>query len=131
MKYLLDTNTVIAILNDSDSKPAKMLRTKSPADVFISAIIAHELYYGAFKSANSNKNKSRVDSMLFSVLDFDSMDAVKSGEIRARLASQGTPIGPLDVLVAGQALSRDLVLVTRNIREFERIAELKLQNWHN
>lgn len=131
MKYLLDTNTVIAILNDAKARPANTLRTKAPTDVFISSIIAHELYYGAFKSAHVEKNKSKLDSMLLTILDFDKEDAIHSGEIRAKLAQQGTPIGPLDVLVAGQALSRGLILVTRNVREFGRIVELKLENWHD
>lgn len=131
MKYLLDTNTVIAILNDAKARPANTLRTKAPTDVFISSIIEHELYYGAFKSAHVQKNKSKLDSMLLTILDFDKEDAIHSGEIRAKLAQQGTPIEPLDVLVAGQALSRDLILVTRNVREFGRIAELKLENWHD
>ena len=79
-----------------------------------SAVVIHELYYGAFKSQRVEKNVARVDALQFPVLEFDQEDARQAGEIRAHLASKGTPIGPYDVLIAGQAKARNLTLVTHN-----------------
>lgn len=129
MGYLLDTNAVITLLNDAASKLARRLRREKPADVAVSAIVMHELFYGAFKSKRTKDNVALVDSLRFSVIEFDKEDARSAGEIRAFLASKGATIGPFDVLIAGQALSRDLVLVTRNTREFGRIPNLKIEDW--
>ena len=114
MRYLLDTNTVIGLLNDAGSKLARRVRREQPGDVAISAIVAHELFYGAFKSKRVTQNIAVVDALLFEVIEFDKEDARKAGEVRALLAAKETPIGPHDVLIAGQAAARDMILVTRN-----------------
>jgi tRNA(fMet)-specific endonuclease VapC len=75
------------------------------------------------------QNVARVDALQFSVLEFDEEDARQAGQIRAHLASQGTPIGPYDVLIAGQAKARELTLVTHNTTEFQRVPGLKLEDW--
>lgn len=80
MRYLLDTNAVIALLNDATSKTAQRLRQQEPADVAISAIVMHELYYGAFKSRRATQNAALIDALQFSVLDFDKEDARQAGE---------------------------------------------------
>jgi tRNA(fMet)-specific endonuclease VapC len=129
MRYLLDTNIVIALLNDAASPLAQRARRERPGDIAISAIVAHELYYGAFKSRRKDHNRAVVDSLQFLVLEFDRDDARCAGEVRAALAAQGTPIGPYDALIAGQALSRDLVLVTNNTREFARVPGLRSDDW--
>lgn len=128
--FLLDTNAVIAALK---GHPAVLSRIKSqaPQDVAISSIVAYELYYGAFKSMRVGENVARVDSLQFPVLEFDRDDGRHAGEIRARLSATGSPIGPYDVLIAGQALSRSLVLVTRNGREFARVDGLKIEDWES
>lgn len=90
----------------------------------------HELYFGAFKSLRRDDNVSLIDRLRFDVLAFDTEDARHGGEIRAWLAGHGTPIGAYDVLIAGQARARDLVLVTRNVREFARGPGLRTENWH-
>lgn len=128
-RYLLDTNTVIALLNDKDSRPAQRVRQCQPAEVCISAIVAHELFYGAFKSQRRAHNVALVDELQFEVLDFDREDARQAGEIRAVLASRGTPIGPFDVLIAGQAKARGLTLVTHNGGEFARVPGLVVEDW--
>jgi tRNA(fMet)-specific endonuclease VapC len=89
------------------------------------------LYYGAFKSDATRKadNIRAVDGLLFQILDFDANDARYAGEIRASLALRGNMIGPFDILIAGQALSRDLILITHNIREFQRIDGLRVEDW--
>jgi tRNA(fMet)-specific endonuclease VapC len=129
MKYLLDANVVIALLNDRNSRPARRLRKHSPRDIAISAIVAHELYYGAFKSARRAENVALVEKLRFPILEFDSEDAREAGELRAWLTLRGTPIGPYDVLIGGQARARNLVLVTRNTDEFRRIPGLKIEDW--
>jgi tRNA(fMet)-specific endonuclease VapC len=128
VKYLLDTNAVIAILAGHTGILTR-LRQHHPADVALSAIVTHELYFGAYRSRNTSANVARVDALRFDVLEFDQDDARCAGEIRARLAAAGTPIGPYDVLIAGQALARDRILVSRNLREFERVPGLRLENW--
>ena len=129
MPFLLDTNAVVTLLNDTTSGLARRARRERPSDVWLSSIVAHELFYGAFKSGRSSHNASLVDALQFAVLDFDKEDARKAGEIRAYLARRASPIGPYDVLIAGQALARDLTLVTRNTREFARVPVLKLADW--
>lgn len=131
MIYLLDTNAVIALLNDRDSRISKRARSHKPADVGISAIVAHELYYGAFKSRRAEANVSLLDELNFEVVEFDKEDARQSSEIRAALAILGTPIGPYDVLIAGQAKSRDFVLVSRNTNELGRVAGLRVEDWES
>ena len=128
MKYLLDTNAVIALLKGEPSIRTR-IRKESPSAVGISSVVAHELYYGAFESQRREQNLARVDALQFEVIAFDMEDARIAGEIRADLATCGTPIGPYDILIAGQAAARDLVLVTHNLREFERVARLQVQDW--
>lgn len=129
MRYLLDANVVIALLNDVASKAAKRARRVKPGDVAISAIVAHELFYGAFKSQRADRNVALVDALRFVVLDFDKEDARQSGQIRALLAGKGTPIGPCDALIAGQAIARNLTLVTHNTDEFGRVPDLRIEDW--
>jgi tRNA(fMet)-specific endonuclease VapC len=130
-RYLLDANVVIALLNDTNSKPARRVRREKPRDVAISAVVAHELYYGAFKSQRATQNVSLVDTLQYAVLEFDKEDARQAGEIRALLASRGTPIGPYDVLIAGQAVARSMILVTQNTREFSRVPGLSIEDWQS
>jgi len=129
MRYLLDTNVVIGLLNDATSKLAQRARREKPADVAISAIVAHELFYGAFKSHRATQNVALIDSLQFAVLELDKEDARQAGEVRALLASRGTPIGPYDVLIAGQAKARNLTLVTHNTEEFGRVPGLHFDDW--
>jgi len=131
MRYLLDANAVIAALNEPTGPVLRRLHALAPADVGVSAIVLHELYFGAFKSARRERNLALVDALRFEVLPLDTEDARHAGEIRAWLAVRGTPIGAYDVLIAGQARARDLVLVTRNLREFERVPGLSLEYWQD
>jgi tRNA(fMet)-specific endonuclease VapC len=129
MTYLLDANAIIALLNDTNSSTAQRARRHKPQDVGISAIVAHELYYGAFKSQRASRNVALVDSLRFEVVEFDREDARQAGEVRALLAARGTPIGPYDVLIAGQARARELILVTHNTAEFGRVPGLRIEDW--
>ncbi|KVN26366.1 pilus assembly protein [Burkholderia stagnalis] len=129
MKYLLDANAIIAILKGEPAMLAR-LRTHQPADFGLPSIVAHELYDGAYKSQRAAANLARVEALQFEVVAFDAEDAQHAGEIRAQLAAAGTPIGPYDVLIAGQARARQLVLITHNMREFVRVAGLQVEDWH-
>lgn len=129
MRYLLDANAIIALLNDTTSPIARRVRRHAPRDFGVSAVVIHELYYGAFKSQRVEQNVARVDALQFSVLEFDEEDARQAGQIRAHLASKETPIGPYDMLIAGQAKARELTLVTHNTTEFQRVPGLKLEDW--
>ena len=129
MAYLLDANAVVGLLNDRPRNLVRRSRQESVADIVIPTIVMHEIFYGAFKSTRAALNLAKVDALRFAVIDFDKEDARRAGEIRALLAAQGTPIGPYDVLIAGQALARDAILVTRNTREFARVPGLRLENW--
>jgi tRNA(fMet)-specific endonuclease VapC len=129
MRYLLDANAVIALLNDKSSKTAQRARQERVGDVAVSAIVAHELFYGAFKSRRAAQNLALIDALQFVVLEFDKEDARQAGEVRALLAAKGTPIGPYDVLIAGQAVARDMILVTHNTQEFGRVMGLQIEDW--
>jgi len=129
MRYLLDTNVVIGLLNDTTSKTARRARQQRPGDLAVSAIVTHALFYGAFKSRRATENAALIDALQFIVLEYDKEDARQAGQVRALLASKGMPIGPYDVLIAGQAVARDIILVTHNTQEFERVPGLKLEDW--
>ncbi|AMR81739.1 type II toxin-antitoxin system VapC family toxin [Cupriavidus nantongensis] len=129
MKYLLDANAVIAMLKGEPTM-LERLRAHLPSDFGLPAIVAHELFYGAYKSQRAAANLARIEALQFEVVPFDAEDAQHAGEIRAQLEAVGTPIGPYDVLIAGQARARNLILVTHNIREFARVAQLAVDDWH-
>lgn len=128
-RFLLDANAVIGLLSDANSRLGRRARQEKIDDVGISAIVAHELCYGAFKSRRGDRNVARVDSLRLPIIEFDREDARQAGQIRALLASHGTPIGGYDVLIAGQAVARNLILVTHNLREFNRVPGLRLEDW--
>jgi len=128
VKYLLDTNAVIGLLKGS-SKLIPRIRNNMPLDFVISAVVAHELFFGAYKSERRAQNLARVEALRFEVLDFDKEDARQAGEIRAVLAKAGMLIGPYDVLIAGQAKARDLTLITHNVAEFSRVEGLRIEDW--
>ncbi len=128
MKFLLDANAVIGLLG-SNARLLARVRRQAPRDIGIPSVAAHELFYGAYKSRRQAHNLGMLDGLQLEVLEFDKEDARQSGEIRATLAAQGTPIGPYDVLIAGQARARDLVLVTHNVGEFSRVSGLKYEDW--
>jgi tRNA(fMet)-specific endonuclease VapC len=128
VKYLLDSNAVIALMKGHPGFVSELRRHK-PQDFAIPAIVAHELFYGAYKGQRVVDNLARVEALQFETLNFDREDARMAGEIRAELASLGTPIGVYDVLIAGQAVARDLILITHNVREFQRVQKLRFEDW--
>ena len=129
IRFILDTNVVVALLNNPASPLGERIRRYPTDELSISAIVAHELYFGSFASARRAFNLEAVDALRFAIVPFDAADARRAGEVRASLRSAGTPIGSYDVLIAGQALARNLVLITNNVREFRRVPGLNVENW--
>ena len=134
MTYLLDTNVCIALINRrSDAIRARLEeKTFLGEEILLSAIVLHELWYGIGKSQRPETNRIALAEFLSvnsEPLTFTKQDAEFAGKIRAKLRIAGIPIGPYDVLIAGQALARGLTLVTANTREFSRVAGLSLVDW--
>jgi tRNA(fMet)-specific endonuclease VapC len=131
MKYLLDTNICIYIINKRPASILDTIRSKHPDEISISSITIAELQYGAERSRNPHQNRIAILEFLmpFRLLDFDQRAASCYGKIRNILESRGTPVGPMDLLLASQASAYSLVLVTNNIKEFKHIDSLRLENW--
>ena len=130
MKYLLDTDTCIYALKRNESILRHLLST-AREEVAISVITEAELRTGAAKSSSPVKTLHLIENFLdpITILDFTSDDAIAYAGVRAKLERAGTPIGPLDTLIASHAVARKLLLVTNNEREFRRVAGLQLENW--
>ena len=129
MRYLLDTNACIALLNKTSRPLTARVRRHEPADIGLPAPVAYELYYGAWKSRQTSRNLDLLDRIGFEIVPFDASDARMAGALRSRLEAMGRPIGPYDLLIAGQALARGLVLITANHREFMRVEDLDCEDW--
>lgn len=128
MPYLLDTNVFISLVVRNDRAVRRQFRIHR-SDAFLSVIVLHELYYGAYDSVRQEDALDVIRQTDLPMLEFDAQDAGVAAEIRADLKRKGTPIGPYDVLIAGQALARGLTVVTANTREFERVDGLKVEDW--
>lgn len=129
-RYLLDTNTCIAVMR-SHPRAVQRMAAVPPGECAISTITSYELFTGVEKCSIPVKERAKVDLLLRTVahLMFDSASAKEAARLRALLESKGQPIGPYDVLLAGQALASSLILVTTNTREFTRVPDLTLEDW--
>lgn len=130
MKFLLDTDTCIYALKQNPAVLNRLL-AQSRDDVAVSVITEAELRTGAAKSTSAAKTLGLIEHFLrpLAVVEFNSIDAASYAQVRSRLERAGTPIGPLDTLIAAQAVARKLVLVSNNEREFGRVANLRIENW--
>jgi tRNA(fMet)-specific endonuclease VapC len=134
VNFLLDTNACIALINgDRPSVRSKVQQSIQGGDeFFVSSISTFELWYGVFKSSRTDFNANRLEAFLsgsVSVLEFDDEDARAAGFIRAGLEKRGRLIGVYDLLLAGQAIRRQMTLVTANVSEFSRVKDLQWQDW--
>jgi len=131
MIYLIDTNICIYLMNQRPSEVIQKFKNTEIGQIAISTITVSELNYGVAKSKLQKQNAERLEEFLtpFEILPYDETASKYYGIIRSQLESQGKVIGPLDMLIAAHALSRDLVLVTNNEKEFLRIKSLKVENW--
>lgn len=131
MTYMLDTNICIYVIKNKPEQVLKRFKDSLNKGLCISAITLAELEHGVEKSAYPEKNAAALIQFLsiLQVLPFDDLAAVEYGKLCAYLQKQGTPIGTMDMLIAGHALAANMILVTNNIREFKRIPKIKLENW--
>ena len=131
MRYMLDTNICIYAIKHKPKQVFFRLQEHEPAEICISSITYAELVHGVEKSQAVEKNRLALALLLsnIEILNFDSSAAESYGKIRADLEKQGTPIGPLDMMIAGHARSLGYTVVTNNTKEFQRVDRLKLENW--
>jgi len=131
MIYLIDTNICIYLMNQKPSQVIQKFKNTEVGQIGISTITVSELNYGVAKSNCKKQNAQRLEEFLtpFEILPYDEAASRYYGMIRADLESQGKVIGPLDMLISAHALSKDLVLVTNNEKEFLRIKSLKVEKW--
>ena len=132
MRYMLDTNICIYIIKHKPEKVFKELQKHDPSEVCISSVTYAELIHGVEKSAAIEKNRLALALLLanIEIMNFDVNAANCYGKIRADLEKKGTPIGTMDMLISAHAKSENLIVVTHNTREFERIEGLQLEDWY-
>ena len=131
MRWMLDTDTCIAIMKGQSVAALRKLRGKSVGQVGLSSIAMSELSCGAAGSDRPIQNFSALKGFLaaLEVAPYDHAAALEYGALRAALEKLGRPIGSLDTLIAAHALALDAILVTHNTREFERVKKLRLEDW--
>ncbi|MBM3106474.1 tRNA(fMet)-specific endonuclease VapC [Pseudomonas sp. P66] len=132
LKYMLDTNICIFTLKNRPQEVREAFN-RHHGQLCISTITLMELFYGAEKSAAPERNLSVVEGFAarLEVLSYDNLAAAHSGQLRAELAKAGTPVGPYDQMIAGHARSLGLILVSNNLREFQRVPGLRVEDWLN
>ena len=130
MRYLLDTNACIAVMRKHPAV-VQRLSAQQPKDCAVSTVTSFALYTGVEKCVAPATERAKVDLLLATVrvLPFDSTAAQEAARIRAVLESQGNPIGPYDVLLAGVAVANGLKMVSANVGEFQRVPGLSVENW--
>lgn len=131
LKYLLDTNTCIKYLNGKSESIRRHVEKNHPEDITICSVVKAELFYGSMKSKYPEQNLQKQKRFLnrFVSYPFDDETAEIYGNIRSKLEKAGTPVGPNDLMIAATALVRNIILVTHNTREFNRIEGLLLEDW--
>ena len=131
MIRLLDTNTCIYYLNKASDKLVAQFKKFSPADIKLSSIAVAELFFGAEKSKARKKNWAVIEQFVstFEIIPFDEASGKIYATIRASLEKSGTPIGPMDLLIASISLANNFILVTNNTGEFKRVKNLNVETW--
>lgn len=130
-EYILDTNICIYIIKKRPATVFNRFKELIPGNVGISSITLAEMQYGIGKSSKPKQNQTALDQFLLplEILDFNVNAAIEYGRIRFALEKKGTPIGSLDMLIAAHAKSLEAVLVTNNLKEFNRVPGLLTENW--
>ena len=131
MIRLLDTNTCIYFLNRASERIVDRFKELSPSQIKLPSITVAELYYGAEKSKFKSRSRERVKRFVstFEIVSFDEKACSAYAKIRYSLEPSGTPVGPMDLLIASIGLAHNFTLVTNNVMEFQRVKGLKLENW--
>ena len=131
MKFYLDTNICIYFLKGKYEIIRTRLLEKHPDDIKICSIVKAELFYGAEKSTKREENLKKIEEFLFpfEIIPFGEQESIAYARIRSKLEKDGKPIGPNDLLIASTVLENDGILVTNNVKEFERVEDLQIENW--
>jgi len=131
MRYLIDTNICIYIMNHHPESVIDKFKQCELSDIGVSTISVSELQYGVSKSRHRENNQTRLEEFLvpLEICPYDRIAAAAYGDIRQRLEKSGQIIGPLDMLIAAHAFGHDWTLITNNENEFNRIEGLKIENW--
>ncbi|QIN77952.1 PIN domain-containing protein [Rubrobacter marinus] len=131
MILLLDTNICIYLIRGRPPEALRRFEGYAVGEIGVSSITVAELHFGVSKSRQPEKNRQALEQFLLAleIVGFDGNAAVAYGRIRAELEAKGTPIGPLDTLIAAQAIALDSTLVTNNIGEFSRVPGLEVEDW--
>lgn len=129
--YLIDTNICIYAIKTRNDFLLRNIKIKSKSCIYISSLTIAELEFGVSNSNYPDKNRLALMKFVsfFKILGFDEYDAIQYGVIKSKLRKKGTIIGPIDLLLAAQAVSKNLIMVTNNRKEFERITELRIEDW--
>jgi len=129
--YLLDTNICIFVINKKSPKLLAKLKSQTRRGIYVSSLTVAELEFGVQNSQRPESNRLALLRFLsiFDILNFDSCDAVDYGLLKVKLKRKGKIIGPIDMLLAAQALNKNMIFVTNNVTEFARIDELKIEDW--
>lgn len=130
MRCMLDTNICVYLINKRPAKVLERFKRFEIGDIGVSSVTVGELAYGVAKS-RSERNRAALETFLLplEIADFDHKAAWMFGEIKSTLERAGKPIGPYDVQIAAHALTLGCLLVTNNFREFQRVPDLKIENW--
>ncbi len=131
IQYLLDTNTCIFLIKSRSQTLFDKVAAHRPGEIGISSITLAELEYGVSKSAHPERNREalRMFTIPLEVAPFDDASAEHYGKVRSTLEAAGSPIGPLDTLIAAHGLALNAVVVTNNTREFKKVAGLRVEDW--
>jgi len=129
--YLLDTNICIFAIKKRPEIVLKRLKDKITDGIYISSLTVAELEFGVENSQRIENNRIALLKFLsiFNILNFDDSDAIDYGRLKTDLRKQGRVIGPIDMLLAAQALNKELIFVTNNVKEFKRVKRLKIEDW--
>ncbi len=129
--YLLDTNICIYAIKQKHEKLLVLLKKKSDEGLFISSLTVAELEFGVQNSRQVDRNRIALLKFLsyFNILNFDGSDAIEYGRIKTELRKRGQIIGQIDLLLAAQAMNREMTLVTNNMKEFQRVRDLNIEDW--
>ena len=129
--YLLDTNICIFAIKLKPEKVFNLIKIKSKEGIYISSLTIAELEFGVQNSERIEKNRVALLKFLslFNILNFDDSDAIDYGRIKVKLRKKGKIIGPIDMLLAAQAINKDMIFITNNVKEFKRIEGLRIEDW--
>ena len=129
--YLLDTNICIFAIKRKPAKVFELIRDRTKEGLYISSLTVAELEFGVQNSEREEQNRIALLKFLsiFNILNFDDGDAIDYGKLKVDLRRKGESIGPIDMLLAAQALNKEMIFVTNNVKEFKRVKGLKIEDW--